>query len=385
MQRRVLPERPDWRGRAAETGFVFHSPDGTAYWDESAAYAFTLRQIEDDLEEPGADLVALCYDAVERIIADERLLARCGIPTAFHDLVTASWRDGQRDLYGRFDLRYDGKGPAKLYEYNADTPTSLFEAAVFQWLWLEDQIAANVLPKGSDQFNAMQERLIEGFGGLNLIGPLHLTCARGSDEDRATTAYLEDCAQQAGLTTRFLHIDELGVDATGRFVDLDDAPIANLFKLYPWEWLFAEQFGTFIAKSRTQFIEPPWKAVLSSKALLPLLWQFNPGHPNLLPAFFADDPQAATLGPNHARKPIHGREGANVHLATADGVVVADGPYGESGWIVQDLALPPTFDDRYPVLGLWIVAGQVAGLGIREDASPITGNNARFMPHFILP
>jgi glutathionylspermidine synthase len=37
-------------------------------------------------------------------------------------------------LYGRFDLAYRGDGPPKLLEYNADTPTALFEAAVVQWI-----------------------------------------------------------------------------------------------------------------------------------------------------------------------------------------------------------------------------------------------------------
>ena len=49
------------------------------------------------------------------------------------NFIAASWKRRDASLYGRFDLRYDGQGPAKLLEYNADTPTSLFETAVFQW------------------------------------------------------------------------------------------------------------------------------------------------------------------------------------------------------------------------------------------------------------
>ena len=40
--------------------------------------------------------------------------------------------------------------------------------------------------------------------------------------------------------------------------------------------------------SKVQLIEPPWKAILSNKGVLPLLWQRHEGHPNLLPAFFDD-------------------------------------------------------------------------------------------------
>ena len=64
-----------------------------------------------------------------------------------------------------------------------------------------------------------------------------------------------------------------------------------MFKLYPWEWLFREDFGASLAGSPTRWLEPPWKAILSNKGILPLLWAMFPRHPNLLPAFFEDDPR----------------------------------------------------------------------------------------------
>ena len=36
------------------------------------------------------------------------------------------------------------------------------------------------------------------------------------------------------------------------------------------------------------------------------------------------------------------------------------------------------------VLGSWLVAGRPCGLSIREDASPVTKNTSRFLPHAIL-
>jgi glutathionylspermidine synthase len=36
------------------------------------------------------------------------------------------------------------------------------------------------------------------------------------------------------------------------------------------------------------------------------------------------------------------------------------------------------------VLGSWFAAGQPCGLNIREDASPITKNTSRFLPHAII-
>ena len=56
---------------------------------------------------------------------------------------------------------------------------------------------------------------------------------------------------------------------------------------------------------------------LSNKGILPLLWEMFPDHPNLLPAYFEDDPESGKLGDSFARKPLYSREGANVALVSA--------------------------------------------------------------------
>ena len=125
MQRIVCPERDDWQETATASGFVFHSLDGERYWDESAYYAFSLAEIEQGIEGVTAEIDAMCTELVNRAIADERYLRLLKIPESFWTLITASWKRRDPTLYGRIDLRFDGNGPAKLLEYNADTPTSL--------------------------------------------------------------------------------------------------------------------------------------------------------------------------------------------------------------------------------------------------------------------
>jgi glutathionylspermidine synthase len=385
VRRLKVAERPNWRAQAGAVGFDFLADDGAPYWDESVCYRFTLAQIEDHIEAPTQALLALCYQAVDHILERDALLRRFAIPEMAWDYLRLSWRRQDKDLYGRFDFRYDGTGPVKLYEFNADTPTALFEAAVFQWHWLEQAAASGIVPDGADQFNSIHDRLIGAFRQLGLAGrTLHLACVRDHPEDRWTVEYLEDCAQQAGLVTKFVHIEDIGITAQGRLTDLDDQPITDLFKLYPWEWLLAERFGAELVRDRLRIIEPPWKQVLSNKGLLAVLWEMFPGHPSLLAAYFEDDPRAATLGPDRVRKPLLGREGANVEIVgTRDGAA-RPGPYGAEGHVVQALAALPSFDGKRPVIGSWVVAGQACGIGIREDDGPITGNAARFVPHFIL-
>ncbi|MEA1832996.1 glutathionylspermidine synthase family protein [Methylobacterium durans] len=386
MRRLRLGERPEWRETAAAAGFHFHSVGGAPYWDESHAYAFSLAEIERDIEAASADLHALCLAFVDRAVGDERVLASLGLPEPAWDAVRASWRRRDPSLYGRLDLSYGGAGPAKLLEYNADTPTALYESAVFQWLWLEQMLAAGRLPAGADQFNILHERLIGRLRAVVPGGHLALACDADAPEDRGTVAYLEDCARQADLATRFLDLAEIGLDGDGRFVDPDRQVIPALFKLYPWEWAFRDPFGSRVGDAGTRFLEPPWKAVLSSKGLLPHLHAMAPHHPNLLPAYFESDPASSALGGSFVRKPILSREGANIEIRR-DGALVAacGGPYGAEGSVLQGLAELSDFDGRYPVIGSWIVGDEPAGLCIRESAGLITTDGALFVPHLILP
>jgi glutathionylspermidine synthase len=385
MQRIACPERDDWRVAAEQCGFDFHTIDGERYWDERACYAFTLDEIERQIEAPTGEIDAMCLELVGRAIDDEFILRRLKIPQAFWPLISESWHRDQLSLYGRLDLSFDGRGPARLLEYNADTPTSIFEAAVFQWTWLEQAIERGIIPAHADQFNSIHERLIDAWKKVGAGRHLHLTGTTGNTEDAGTLAYLEDTARQAGLDTTLLDIEDIGLNDDGSFVDLDNRAIGLAFKLYPWEWMFHDAFGARLAKAPTRWIEPPWKAILSNKGILPLLWEMFPDHPNLLPAYFEDDPNAARLGTSFVRKPLYSREGANVALIR-EGVTLAEqqGPYGAEGFIRQAFAALPNFSGQYPVLGSWLIDHTPCGLSIREDANPITGNTSRFLPHAIL-
>jgi glutathionylspermidine synthase len=369
MQRIVCPERDDWRATAEQAGFDFHTIDGERYWDERAYFGFTLDEIERQIEAPTAEIDAMCLELVGRAVRDENTLRRLKIPEAFWPLISESWQRDEASLYGRLDLSFDGRGPAKLLEYNADTPTSIFEAAVFQWTWLEQAIERRIIPTRADQFNSIHERLVEAWKKVGAGHHLHLTGASQNTEDAGTLEYLEDTARQAGLTTTLIDIADVGLRGDGNFVDLDDRAIDLAFKLYPWEWMFHETFGAQLAKAATRWIEPPWKAILSNKGILPLLWQMFPGHPNLLPAYFEDDPDAAKLGTSFVRKPLFSREGANVALISGGATLVEqEGPYGAEGFIRQALAPLPNFSGQYAVLGSWLVDHTPCGLSIREDA-----------------
>ncbi|MDE1464468.1 glutathionylspermidine synthase family protein [Spartinivicinus poritis] len=386
MQRVSINPRADWQALANQLGFKFHTLYGEPYWDESAYYQFTLQQIESDIENPTAELHGMCLELVDKVVSNEQLLQRLHIPELYWDYIHNSWRAGDKHLYGRMDLAYDGSGPAKFYEYNADTPTSLYESAFWQWIWLEQIMEQSMLPTGCDQFNSIQERLIERLAVLDIPQPLYFACCKGTEEDRGTVQYFEDCALQAGLATKFIYVEDIGISPEGEFTDLDDYTIPALFKLYPWEWLMEEAFGPAIPDSGTHFLEPPWKAVLSNKGILPLLWEMFPNHPNLLPAYFEDEiNQNNQFTKGFVRKPLLSREGSNITIQDHQGIQhVVEGPYDDSGYIIQAYHPLPAFSGNYTLVGSWVIADEPAGIGIREDRQVITKDSSRFLPHVII-
>jgi glutathionylspermidine synthase len=377
MKRLPLTPRKDWEKIVSKQGLVFYQTDkNLPYWNEGAHYRFTAKQI-DELESATNTLFELCLGAAQHII-DKNRFAELGIPEAAVPLIKAAWEAEPPSIYGRFDLAYDGKNPPTMLEFNADTPTSLLEASVVQWYWQRD-----VFPK-SDQFNSIHERLVAKWTELKnyLTGqPLYFAHVDDeSGEDTMTISYLRDTAEQAGLATVGIPMKDIGWDSKlEAFVDLDNNPMMSIFKLYPWEWLLNEEFGVNVYKTfdRMQWMEPIWKMLWSNKGILPILWELNPGHPNLLESYFKK-PSGLK---EYAKKPFLSREGANVTIKTANGSSKRGGDYGEEGYIYQALANIPVFDGKRPVIGSWVIDCESAGMGIREADGLITDNRSQFVPH----
>lgn len=372
MRRMAIEPRADWQQKLTTLGMEIDAEVSSPYWHEAAAYFFSEHEIE-TLETVCTELVDMIDAAVEHAVENDRL-AELGIPAKLGAVAAASWKARDPSLYGRFDLRFDGEGPPKLLEYNADTPTALFEASVVQWLWLEERYAA------LDQWNSIHEGLIEAWGRMRGDGmpSAHFACSPEDDDDLLTTAYLQDTAGQAGVATQFLRLVDVGWDGE-RFVDLQDGAIETLFKLHPWDWLADEAFFPHIADTRLRVIEPAWRVIAASKGILAILWELFPDHPNLLPASLST---GRITGPV-IRKPLFGREGANMVVSEARGLTVTDGPYGRMATMEQAFQPLPAFDGWHPVLGTWIIGGEPRGMGIREDRALVTGRGAHFVPHVI--
>ena len=339
-----FPTRPNMVQQLLDVGFDYYnlpSSDGSHYWSDNVAYEFTLAEI-DRIEDATNELHSMCMD----FVADEVKqgdYAYYRFTDLQKNLIEQTWAKNVPHLYGRFDFGYDGEN-LKMFEYNADTPTSLL--------------------------SAMQEAGREDWGNID---------------------YLADVAYNAGWHIHELAIEDVGYDKDSQqFLDLNNQPIDCLFKLYPLEWMTTTEYAPHMLNSSTTFIEPAWKLLLSNKVLLAKLWQKHPNHPLLLPAYFSKhditDRQSIWV-----KKPTLGREGANVsYYEKRNGLEFAakgsehSAFYDQAGYIYQQKFELPNFDGMYPMIGSWVVGDVACGIGLREDFTPVTGNDSHFIPHYFV-
>jgi len=374
VKRISLSPRPNWQKRVEDVGLVYHTIDGVPYWDESACYKLTGPEV-DMLEAATEELQRLCLEAGQFIMDNDRFDDLC-IPSKATQAIRDTWESEPPSIYGRFDLAYDGTGPPKLLEYNANTPTGLLEASVVQWDWRREVFPA------TDQFNSIHEKLIDKWSELRRYlrsSTLYFACMP-NDEDLMTITYLRDTAQQAGIQTKHLFVRDVGWRTKDRtFRDLEEHEIKSIFALYPWEWLLDDSGDKILAACNDMdWIEPIWKMLWSNKALLAILWERFPEHPNLLPAFL-DGPRNMR---HFVRKPLLSREGANITLHCNGRQLSTVGPYGDGPFVYQALAPGWDPDVNTPVLGSWYITDRgSAGIGIRESKG-ITDNFSRFVPHY---
>ncbi|MBI2705759.1 MAG: glutathionylspermidine synthase family protein [Actinobacteria bacterium] len=394
MKRVSFPPRADWRQQVIDNGLIYlptFLSDGTTrdYWNEGVAYTFSVDEVR-FLEDAVAELHAMHEVAAQHVL-DHDLTSRLAIPDWCVPAIRASWDDRFPTVYGRFDLAYD-REHVKLLEYNADTPTALFESAYVQLAWLYD--LQGELPEQTDQWNVLDDALVGCWKELagsfdgDLVHFAYMNEPTG--EDIMNTSYLATTAERAGLRTVLLEFAALDLDANGHIVDPDGERVRAIFKLYPWEWMVdlpaAELiFDTALERTVT-WIEPPYKMLWSNKGILPVLWELFPDHPHLLPAYF-DEPGGME---DYVRKPMLSREGSNITIVRHGTEVLAiDGPYGSEGFVCQAYVDIPTFETpdghATPCLGAWLVQGAPAGLAVRESYGPITDNLSRFTPHVVLP
>jgi glutathionylspermidine synthase len=380
MNRQSCQPRSDFRKLIQSQGLVYEAnADGSPYWDESAYYSFSAHEV-DQLYAAAKELHQMFLAAAKHVLAQKDGLEKLEIPASLHGIIRKSWEDDAWEFYGRFDLTLNRMGVPKLIEYNADTPTGLLEAGIIQWYWKKDLFPHN------DQFNSIHEGLVNRWKEIIAHRQLakqltHFTSVANHPEDRITVGYIARTAEEAGLQTQYVPIHRIGwSQKRSQFVDEQDRPINQIFKLYPWEWMGKEKFAPQLGATDWAILEPAWKAIFASKKLLLVMQELYPGHPNLLSV--SDEP----LRGDYVAKPAFGREGTNVVLYC--GGLIADKREGRGdlgNTVYQEYCpLIQAKPGIFAQCGVWMAGPEPIGMGIREDTRPILGNTSHFVPHVMM-
>lgn len=372
--------RENFENIIQEQGFLY----ADHYYTEAWAYEFSSFDIH-QIETATQHLFQHCVEATDYLLKNDKKLESFQIPKKFYEIIKKSWQEDDISFYGRFDLAYyHFSGKVKLMEFNADTPTSLLESSVIQWFWLEDFNQKNHTQ--FDQFNSIHDKLLNHIQSIEKYlqkDKFYLTCFTDAEEDFMNISYLAEVLNQAGVESKIIDIQDIGLNEKGEFVDGNShSLIKQIFKLYPWEWLFREEFSDQLIQNyeKTFWIEPLYKSIWSNKAFMVLLWELFPDSPYLLKASF----KASDFSENYVKKPLLSREGANVTIVK-DGKILSqtNGDYGREGYIFQEYFEIPQHQGFTPMIGSWVIGGESAGIGIRQSENIITDNKSEFVNHYI--
>ncbi len=373
-------------------GFVWHTDsDETSYISDELV---VISEAEAEAYyEATNELYDMFVEAAEHVVEND-LFHEIGIPFNLIDVIKESWEnDVHWHLYGRFDLAggIDGK-PIKLLEFNADTPTALFETAIIQWAILKK----NNLEEES-QFNALYEALVDNFKRLVTLDEdvstfeerydgwsFLFTSIKGNSEEENTVKLLQHIATEAGFETEFAYIDDIEFSDEDGIV-YNDKSYELWFKLIPWEDIALEESDlamllTNIIKNQKAIIfNPAYTLLFQSKGLLKILWDLYPNHPLLLEAAFEPlDNQ------KQVKKPIFGREGGNVSILDKDANTIEsiEGDYENHKMVYQAYTELATDTQGLSYQAGVFYAYEACGLGFRKGGK-ILDNMSKFVGHLV--
>jgi glutathionylspermidine synthase len=372
-------------------GFTWHTDSDQTSYVANELVEITPQEAE-AFYEAGNELYDMFVTAGEYII-ENNLFHEIGIPFNLVDTIIQSWEnDVHWHLYGRFDLAggIDGK-PIKLLEFNADTPTALFESAIIQWAILEK----NGLDEES-QFNVIYEKLQENFKrivtleeSVEAFEELYegwrflFTSIRGNAEEENTVKLLQHIASEAGFDTEFAYIDEIEFDDDGIFFQGEKFEL--WFKLIPWEDIALEEpdlamlLKNIIHNQEAIIFNPAYTLMFQSKGILPILWQLFPNHPLLLESSFEP-----LVGKKYVKKPVFGREGGNVGIFSESGekIIELPGEYDSFKPIYQEYTELPTDQAGNKYQAGVFFAYEACGVGFRRGGE-IIDNMSKFVGHIV--
>lgn len=365
---------------ALDFPFVIDSR-GVYYWNESKYYVFEKKEME-ILKKATDDLVEMSYKTCEYIIEND-LLDALRIPEKFHNIVKKTFYNSPQRFLGRFDFAFIDN-QVKLLEYNADTPVSHLESGKIIPKWEMDKFGTK------NSYNTIEENLIDFFI-MYKDEHFHFATSKTHLEDSYNTHYLVDIARKQGVKVHFIDIIDIYYDDNNIY-DKNGLIIKYLYKLQPWEHIMNDdmKFTDVLIKSldeeRLEIFENIWNMMISNKAFLVFIKELFPDSPYLLNASFNEDDMTTD---KYIKKPMLEREGVGIEYIENNELVSKNELDGKSIFknnfiIYQEFTDLPKFEDKYMVIGSWVVNDKFSGILIREDENIITTENCQFIPYIVI-
>ena len=374
-------------------GFVWHTDSNETPYISDQLVILSRAEAE-AYYKAGNELYDMFIAAAQYVI-DNNLFHEIGIPFNLVELIKESWEtDIHWHLYGRFDLAGGvSASPIKLLEFNADTPTALFETAIVQWALLKQ----NGLEETA-QFNGVYEAILDNFKRLVTLEEnvdtfearyegwkFLFTSVRGNSEEENTVRLLQHIATEAGYITEFAYMDEVEFDENeGIFYNQEQYEL--WFKLIPWEDIALEEpdlamiLTNIIKNQKAIIFNPPYTLLFQSKGLLKILWDLYPNHPLLLETSFEP-----LQNIKQVQKPVFGREGESVRILDENTTLIegTEGDYDNHKMVYQAYVELPSDSKKSSYQAGLFFAYESCGVGFRKGGK-ILNNSSKFVGHLIL-
>ena len=387
---RITTLKPFSKDEFESMGLLWHTdPDNTEYISNE------LIQVSESEADAYYDACNELYDMyveAASYVIENNLFYELDIPNSLIDSIVQSFEeDVHWHIYGRFDLAggLDGT-PIKLLEFNADTPTMLYESSAVQYALLK----ANGYD-GDSQFNNIYTAISQNFQRLITLSDdvsnfhnmyegwkILFSSIRGSSEEEKTIRFLQDMAHDAGLKTDFCYVDEVQLSPTDG-IFYNDMNFEFWFKFIPWENISIDEpelaliINDIMANQKAILLNPAYTILFQSKRILKILWDLYPNHPLLLETSYEP------LNKKQVKKHAFGREGANVSIldASSKPITTKDGEYANHKPIYQEFYPLNTHNGSFYQANVFF-AFESCGLGFRKG-SEIIDNYSKFVSHVI--
>ncbi|KAG5477117.1 hypothetical protein LSCM1_05459 [Leishmania martiniquensis] len=372
-----------------------------------------------------------------------------GIPPEVQPLLRRSW-ETMPTMSGRFDFGYDGKKVAML-EYNCDSSSALLECCNTQEKMASYYGVSQGMSTGSflgAKFVAYFTRLMSNSNVCPTHKLIHFMID-DDDEERYTALCMMNFAEKAGFRTKlcvkvadFRYRDGLPADAVPLaepsnrpiVVDSEGCEVQLVWKTWSWDTVLSQYhlqrsipttgsgptLSDILLNNNIRVIEPLWKAVTGSKAILPFMHALAPDHEHLLAAAFL--PTKDIISHHYISKPVNGRAGQNIMMydpvtdaaelnAAPQGIFrqnssqyfsiksfvasssvsrsqsvdftneCSAGKFFDSVVVYQKRLFLKKYEGKYfPIFCGWMVGDEFGGVVVREDTSKITKLGSTVIP-----